>query len=146
MDATTGSCRCGKVTLTVSQPPFMTSACHCTGCRKMSASAFSLTAMFPAEALTVDGDTVKGGIAGTPLDHRFCPDCLTWMFTRIEGRDFVNIRPTMFDTAPDWSCPFMETMTAEKLAWARTGAARSFAGFPEPDDMPGLLAAFAARG
>lgn len=145
MDAKTGTCRCGKVTLTVSQPPFMTAACHCTGCQKMSASAFSLTAMFPADALSVDGETVKGGIGGTHLDHRFCRECLTWMFTRIAGRDFVNVRPTVFD-APDWSRPYMESMTAEKLTWAQTSAEHSFEGFPGPGDMPGLLAGFAARG
>ena len=145
MDAQTGTCRCGAVTLTVTQPPFMTTACHCTGCRKMSSSAFSLTAMVPQDALEVEGETVRGGIGAPPLDHRFCPRCLTWLFTRIEGQEFVNIRPTMFDV-PEWSRPYMETMTAEKLPWAQTPAEHAVPGFPGPDAYPGLIAGFAARG
>ncbi|OWU85119.1 aldehyde-activating protein [Oceanicola sp. 22II-s10i] len=142
----TGSCRCGAVEITVAQAPFMTAACHCTGCQKMTSSAFSLTAMFMAQALSVTkGETVRGGLRQPPLDHRFCPECMTWMFTRIDGQPFVNVRPTMFDE-PAWSRPYMETMTAEKLDWAQTGAQRSFSGFPGPDDFPDLMAAFAERG
>ena len=89
----TGSCRCGGTRIELSAAPFMTSACHCTGCQKMSASAFSLTAMVPAEAFRVTaGEPVKGGIQGPRLDHYFCPDCKSWMFTRIDGMDFVNVR------------------------------------------------------
>lgn len=141
-----GTCECGYVKLAVSQPPFMTAACHCADCQKMASSAFSLTAMFSAEALeVVEGETVRGGLGTTRLDHRCCPRCHSWMFTRIEGRDFVNVRPTMFDE-PEWSRPFMESMTSEKQPWAQTPAAHSFETFPGPDDMPALIAGFAARG
>ena len=140
----TGSCRCGRTRIELSAAPFMTSACHCTGCQKMSASAFSLTAMFPAEALRVTaGEPVKGGVQGPRLDHYFCPDCKTWMFTRIEGRDFVNVRPTMLDDTR-WSEPFIETMTAEKLPWAQTPARYSFPGFPAAEDYDRLVKEFAA--
>ncbi|MGA0541012.1 GFA family protein [Neotabrizicola sp. VNH66] len=141
----TGTCRCGATELTVTAPPFMTAACHCDGCRKMAASAFSLTAMVPAAAFRVSrGQTVRGGAKGPQLEHNFCPDCLTWMFTRIVGmEDFLNIRPTMFDE-PSWCDPFIETMTAERLSWATTPARHSFTGFPPAADYPALMAAFAA--
>ena len=48
-----GSCRCNRVRFSVSQPPVITMACHCTGCQKMTASAFSLSALIPASAFTV---------------------------------------------------------------------------------------------
>ncbi|WP_116133556.1 GFA family protein [Tropicimonas sp. IMCC34043] len=142
----TGTCRCGATRIEVSEPPFMTAACHCTGCQKMSSSAFSLTAMVPAHSLrVVQGDPVKGGLRGPQLDHYFCPECLTWMFTRITGmEDFVNIRPTMFDV-PSWCDPFIETMTAEKLPWATTPARHSFEHFPGMADFPALMEAFAAE-
>jgi len=38
-----GGCRCGAVRLRVTKPPLLTGICHCTGCRRMSGSAFSLT-------------------------------------------------------------------------------------------------------
>lgn len=143
-----GSCRCGAVRVRVSAPPFMTAACHCEGCRKMSASAFSLTMMVPAAAFEViSGETVPGGVRGPQLDHRCCPDCHGWMFTRIAGvEDFLNVRPVLFDV-PDWSRPFIETMRAERLDWAETPAPHKFDGFPAEADFPGLMAAYAeARG
>ena len=48
-----GGCRCGRVRLLIGAPPLLTMACHCTGCQRMSASAFSLSAAIPSEAFTV---------------------------------------------------------------------------------------------
>ena len=112
----------------------------------MSASAFSLTAMVSARNFRVIGGVpVKGGIKGPQLDHFFCPDCKTWMFTRIAGMDdIVNVRPTMFDDT-EWCVPFIETMTAEKHAWASTPAKYSFEGFPPREEFPRLMHEFATR-
>ena len=95
-----GGCRCGQVRLRVSAPPLLTMACHCTGCQRMTASAFSLSAGFPSEGFTVTkGEPVIGGLHGTTR-HYFCPHCMSWMFTRPEGFDwFVNLRATMLDDA-----------------------------------------------
>ncbi|AXS40324.1 GFA family protein [Breoghania sp. L-A4] len=140
-----GACRCGGVTVEISAPPLMTAACHCTGCQKMSGSAFSLTAMIPGDAFSVTkGDTVIGGLKGPQLHHHFCPDCMSWMFTRIEGLDaFVNVRPSLFDDHA-WFSPFIETMTREKHAWAQTPARHHFEGFPPMEEMQKLFAEFAA--
>lgn len=142
-----GSCRCGAVTIEITAAPIMTAACHCRGCQKMSASAFSVTALIPTEGFRVTAGTpVKGGAKGTQLDHMCCPACFTWMFTRIHGvSEFVNVRPTMFDDA-EWAAPFIETVTKEKLSWAVTPARHSYEGFPPPAEYPALLAEYAARG
>lgn len=144
----TGTCRCGATRLEVSAEPFMTAVCHCTGCQKMSSSAFSLTAMVAAEAFRVaEGVPVRGGAKLPGLEHMFCPECLTWMFTRLSGfegaESFVNLRSMMFDR-PDWAVPFLETMTDEKLDWVSTPAQRSYARFPEMTEFPQLMQAFAA--
>jgi hypothetical protein len=141
----TGSCRCGQVTFAISAPPLMTAACHCTGCQRMSSSAFSLTAMVPVESFAaVKGETVIGGLRGPQLRHHFCPACMSWMFTRIAGIDaFLNVRPTLLDD-PSWFVPFIETMTKEKLPWAETPARHRFEGFPAMEDLPRLMAEFAA--
>lgn len=68
-----GECRCGQVMFESAKPAIMTSACHCTGCQKMSGSAFSLTALFPAEGFRVTrGAPVPGGLQGATR-HEFCP-------------------------------------------------------------------------
>jgi hypothetical protein len=120
-------------------------ACHCTGCQRMTASAFSLSAGFPSEGFTVTkGDPVIGGLHGATR-HYFCPHCMSWMFTRPEGFDwFVNLRATMLDDAR-WFTPFIETWTSEKLPWATTPAVYSFEKVPGFEEFEKLAEAFAQR-
>ncbi len=141
----TGTCQCAAVAVEISAPPLMTAACHCTSCQKMSGSAFSLTAMIPGDAFSVTrGQPVIGGLKGPQLHHHFCPDCMSWMFTRIEGVSaFINVRPSLFDDHA-WFSPFIETMTREKLPWAHTPARHHFDEYPAMDDMQELIAEFAA--
>ncbi|HLV22311.1 MAG TPA: GFA family protein [Polyangiaceae bacterium] len=139
-----GHCRCERVSLRITRPPLMTMACHCTGCQRMTASAFSLTVMVPADGFEVTGDVVVGGLHGASK-HLFCSYCLTWMFTRPEGMDsLVNVRATMLDDH-SWFEPFIETFTKEKLAWASTPARHSFATLPELSHYEPLMREFAER-
>ncbi|WP_375404107.1 GFA family protein [uncultured Sphingomonas sp.] len=137
-----GECRCREVRFKVDGGPMMTMACHCTGCQRMTASAFSLSSLYPSDALAITaGEPVIGGSRGATR-HYFCPRCMSWLFTRPEGMDdFVNVRSTLLDNARSYR-PFMETYTGEKLAWAATGAMRSFDTLPAPDSFPTLLAEF----
>ncbi len=141
-----GSCRCGQVRLRISAPPILTMACHCTGCQKMSASAFSLSAAIPSEGFEVtEGEPVIGGLHGDDAHHYHCPYCKSWMFTKPAGMDwFVNLRPTMLDD-PKWFVPFIETYTSEKLPWATTPATHSYETFPPMEDYEGLAKEFAER-
>ena len=138
-----GGCRCGAVRLKISAPPLLTMACHCTGCQKMSSSAYSLSAAIPNAAFEVTkGEPVIGGLHGASK-HYFCGHCMTWMFTRPEGLDFfVNLRPTLLDD-PSWFAPYMETWTSEKLPWVTTPAIRSFAALPPEDSYEGMIAGYA---
>lgn len=141
-----GGCRCGRVRLRVTAPPLVAAACHCKGCQRMSGSAYSLSAAIPAEGFEVTaGEPVIGGLHGATR-HFFCPHCLSWMFTRPEGIDWiVNLRPTMLDDA-GWFEPLLETCTAERLPWAATTAVHGYAGFPPIDAYEALIAEYAARG
>lgn len=109
----------------------------------MSASAYSLTAMIPSRAFRVIiGELERGGIKGPELEHFFCADCKTWVFTRIIGKDeFVNVRPSIFDD-PRLSLPFIETMTAEKLSWAETPARYSYESYPSVEEFRRLVEEF----
>jgi len=141
----TGQCRCGQVQFEVSSEPLMTMACHCTGCQQMTASAFSLSTLYPSSGFKVtQGEPAIGGLHGATR-HYFCAHCMSWLFTRPEGMDdFVNVRSTMMEDAQSYS-PFIETYTDEKLPWATTPAVHSFEKFPQPEDFPALLAEFAKR-
>jgi len=140
-----GSCRCGAVVMRVSGAPLITMACHCAGCRKMTSSAYSLSAAFPKDAFgLVRGDPIIGGARGATR-HYFCPSCLTWMFTQPEGMDdIVNVRSVLLDD-PRWTAPFIETWTSVRLPFASTSAGHGFPEFPAPADIGPLIAAFARR-
>ena len=56
-----GGCRCGWVRFAVAGVPLATMACHCEGCRRMTASAFSVSGLYPLDAFRItQGDTVRG--------------------------------------------------------------------------------------
>jgi hypothetical protein len=135
-----GKCRCGEVRVRISAPPLIAMACHCTGCQRMSSSAFSLSAAIPADGFSVSaGNTVIGGVREPSAGHHFCPSCMTWMFTRPVGMDwFVNLRPTMLDE-PRWFRPFVETYTSTKLPFAETGAVHSYETFPPMEAYADLV-------
>ena len=135
-------CRCDGVRMRITVPPLITAACHCTGCQRMTGSAFSLTVLVPADGFAVTkGEPVIGGLHGE-ANHHFCPYCLSWIFSRPQWREgFINLRATMLDDT-SWFSPFLETWTSEKLAWATVPAVHSYPGFPPPEDYAMLLKAY----
>jgi hypothetical protein len=141
-----GGCLCGRVRFRISLPPLLTMACHCTGCQKLSASAFSLSIAVPSEGFAVtQGEPVIGGLHG-PHKQLYCPHCKNWMFTRAAGMDFfINVRATMLDDH-QWVVPFVEVATAEKLPWAVTSAPHRFPTQPTPEGYQPLVDAFAREG
>ena len=140
-----GRCRCDRVRLRITAPPLLTMACHCTGCQRMSSSAYSLSAAIPSEAFTVtQGEPVIGGLHDPRAQHFFCGWCMTWMFTRPAGMDhFVNLRPTMLDDT-SWYVPFIETWASEKLPWVAPVTKHTFDRLPEMHEFAELTRAYQA--
>jgi hypothetical protein len=107
----------------------------------MSSSAFSLSAAVPTNGFEViRGQPVLGGLRSPDLQHFFCPQCMTWMFTRFLP-EFVNVRATMLEDV-SWFVPFIETWTKSKLPWAATPAVHRYAEFPPMEDYVKLTAEF----
>ena len=80
----------------------------------------------------------------TGPDHEFCPECMSWLFTvakEIEG--FVNVRSPMFDDA-QLHRPYVAMARAEALPGAASGAVHSYDSFPQGNEFPELIAAYAA--
>ncbi|HEX3676592.1 MAG TPA: GFA family protein [Sphingomicrobium sp.] len=140
-----GGCRCGRVRFETTGEPLLTMACHCTGCKHMSASAYSLSEGYPSAAFRlVRGEPVIGGIHGATRHHH-CDYCKSWLYTEPEGvPDFVNVRSTMFDdvrTEP----PFVETYVGEALPWAGARGQHRYGTLPATDEWPQLIREFAGR-
>jgi hypothetical protein len=120
-------------------------ACHCTGCQRMTGGAFSLSALYDAGKFEVTaGEPAVGGMHG-PLRHMFCPYCMSWLFTLMEGMEaFASVRATMLDNAHAFT-PSIETYTIEMLPWALTPAIHRFERFPPAEAYPSLIAEFARQ-
>lgn len=142
----TGSCRCTQVKFEINAKPVITMACHCTGCQKMTSSAFSLSSLFQRSAFSItSGTPVIGGLHDSSTRHFFCGHCMSWLFTHLEGLDdFVNVRSTILDNSSSYR-PFVETYTDEKLEWASTGAEYCFCKFPQQEKFPELLHEYALK-
>jgi hypothetical protein len=107
----------------------------------MSASAFSLSAAIPTSGFEVlRGEPVIGGLRNPELRHFFCPQCMSWLFTRFLP-EFVNVRVTMLDEV-SWFAPFMETWTRTKLPWVTTPAIHSYPEFPPMEEFTKLTTEF----
>ncbi|MCA9777531.1 MAG: GFA family protein [Candidatus Eremiobacteraeota bacterium] len=136
-----GGCRCGQVRFRVTRAPLLTSVCHCTGCQRMTGSAFSLSIAIPSDGFELTlGKPVRGGVQAEN-DHRHCPFCKSWLFTRPQAIDFVNVRAPMMDNS-EWIVPYVETWAGEKLDWVQTPALHRFESLPELSAWPEILAEF----
>ena len=51
------SCRCGQLKAMVTGLPVRVSVCHCLNCKKRSGSAFAVQARWPAEQVTIEGQS-----------------------------------------------------------------------------------------
>ena len=140
-----GGCRCGQVRFEISTSPLLAMACHCTGCQRMTASAFSTTLAVPEGGFAViAGEGVIGGLHGDQSLHHHCGWCKSWLFTRFEPTmGFINVRATMLDNAR-WFVPFVETFTNEALPWAKTPARHSYPTFPPMETYGELIEEYAA--
>ena len=137
-----GTCRCGATQFQVHGAPLVTMACHCAGCQRMSASAFSLSSLYPADRFEVlEGEPIIGGLKGA-TKHYFCRSCMSWLYTTPEGLEgFVNVRSSMLEGAGTHR-PYVDMFRSEGFDWAQSGAPRSFDTMPGEDEVPALLAAY----
>ena len=78
MSSHPASCRCGQLRIVATGAPVRVSVCHCLGCQKRSGSAFAAQARFPAEAVTIQGESTAyahSGDSGNVTRFHFCPAC-----------------------------------------------------------------------
>ena len=126
-----GSCLCGSVQIHVTAPPLLTLACHCRDCQKFTASAFSLTTMFPNDGFACSGNLFKGGLQTRGRDHYFCKSCGNFVYSQIGGTSQrINLRTSILDDAASFK-PFVELMTDEKMEWAAVPTKHSYRQSPD---------------
>tara|TARA_B100000029_G_scaffold500761_1_gene572991 strand:- start:282 stop:767 length:486 start_codon:yes stop_codon:yes gene_type:complete len=72
----TGGCQCGAVRFEASQRLTGAFICHCRMCQRSTASAFSLTTLYPRDAVELTGE-IRWYASSDIMDRGFCPSCGT---------------------------------------------------------------------
>lgn len=78
MTTRTASCRCGQLSATATGDPVRVSACHCLTCQRRTGSALSVQARWPAEQVTITGQSTawsRTADSGLSVTYHFCPAC-----------------------------------------------------------------------
>lgn len=108
MDQFTGGCLCGKVRIVASGRPYRVGLCHCLDCRKHHGALFHASAIFPKDAVKIEGETRD--YAG----RFFCPECGSSVFGR--SADEIEISLGSLDT-PNQLKPTYELWTIRRESW-----------------------------
>ena len=108
MERFTGGCLCGDVRLVATGRPYRVGLCHCLDCRKHHGALFFAAAMFPADAVSIEGET------GDYEGRCFCPRCGSSVFARNE--DEIEVHLGTLD-APDQLVPTYESWIVRRESW-----------------------------
>ena len=110
----------------------------------MTGGPYSLSAMVAGDVFEVTkGEPVVGGLKGDEIDHMFCPDCMSWVFTRVMDGAFINMRAPMLDDTSG-TAPFIQSYTSEKLDWVELDTPHSYETFPEMEEYLAAVEAYRA--
>jgi len=134
-----GGCQCGAVRYAVPAEPLVMYVCHCTECRKQSASAFGISFTVARRALRLLQGTPqywsRQTASGHTLECAFCPRCGSRVWHQSSGHpDTISIKGGSLDAPVDLG-KAVHIWTSSKLPGTPIPpGVRSFPG--EPEDEP----------
>jgi len=108
METYNGGGLCGNVRIETTGEPYRVGLCHCLDCRKHHGALFGASAIFPDDAVTIDGETHEY------RGRHFCPRCGSSVFGR--SGDEVEVNLGALD-APDQFVPTYELWTIRRESW-----------------------------
>lgn len=108
MDRFTGGCLCGKVRFVASGHPYRVGLCHCLDCRKHHGALFHASAIFPEDAVVIEGETREY------QERHFCPLCGSSVFSRSGDETEINLG-SLDET--DQFVPSYELFTSRRESW-----------------------------
>ncbi len=132
----TGGCQCGAVRYESAGEPLALYVCHCSECRKQSASAFGMSLLVPRFGFRVTMGVpqfwTRIADSGRRVDRAFCPDCGSRLWHERQGiADTVTIKAGSLDEPVDMA-KAIHIWTSRKLPGMQIpGEATQFS--EEPD-------------
>ena len=131
-----GGCQCGAVRYAVPKEPLIVYVCHCSECRKQSASAFGISFTVPRSAFRLLQGTpawwARPTASGHTLECAFCSRCGSRLWHQSTGHpNTLNIKGGSLDAPLDLGNA-IHIWTASKLPGVVVPpGARTFAREPE---------------
>ena len=119
----TAACACGALRVTVAAPPANVHVCSCLECQRRSGSAFTYTAFFAEDDVSVDGripELAAQSDAGRFHESSFCPTCGTSVFYRLEALPGVIGVPVGNFADPAFIKPAKHYWTLRRPEWLAT--------------------------
>jgi hypothetical protein len=117
----TGGCLCGACRYEISAAPVAVYACHCTDCQRQSGSAFGMTMVVKASALSLTAGEPAAFLRTMPSGRqttiRFCGTCGSRLFSQ-STPEYYGVRPGALDDT-SWLKPAMHYWVKSGHAWAR---------------------------
>jgi len=110
-----GGCLCGAVRYKAEGEPLNVRICHCRNCQKAMGSPYYARALFPQNALTVDGETARYPTSDR-IDRIFCRRCGTRLFSWRRDGSAAGVALATFDDRNAF-IPTEHIWVSEKLNW-----------------------------
>ena len=139
--ARTGRCNCGAVTATITGECIAVRQCWCRQCQKTAAGHATTNAIFPTDAVSIDGDLAQWHYvapSGNQLTQSYCPACGTPVMAQSSARpQFRTMRVGFLDASDDLQ-PQMVIWISEAPPWALfpPGIERHEGQPPAPSPVP----------
>lgn len=116
----TATCQCGHLAISCEGDPVRISVCHCLDCQKRSGSSFAAQARFPADNVTITGQShewSRVGAEGGGAVFHFCPTCGSTVFYRAVAQpDLIAVAIGAF-AEPGFAQPDYSVYEGRKHAW-----------------------------
>jgi hypothetical protein len=120
-----GKCYCGAVAYAVADEFTYALNCHCSGCRRVTGSAFKPFAGIARDKLTLTKGADALLIYGKPANHdAHCKSCGSLLYSVVRGGAFVHVSLGTLGDAPSIR-PTAHIFVGSKAPW-----------FTITDDLP----------
>lgn len=129
-----GGCRCGEITLAISNKPKMTTQCHCQDCQKATGTGHISLAFFAENDVKING-IAKGYTVTTDRGNQstryFCPNCGSRLYGINSGRHgIISVAVGCLDEN-SWYSPNAVVYCKHRPVWDATST-----DIPNFDEMP----------